>query len=91
MRILIADDHQIVRMGLSVLIKEEYTNAIISEAASEAEVYAQLQSHSVDLMLMDLSMPETDSMAMLEQSLKIQPQLKVLIVSLNPDRLFALR
>ncbi|MES2773840.1 MAG: response regulator transcription factor [Bacteroidota bacterium] len=91
MRILIVDDHIVVRLGLSAILKSEYPRAEISEAGKEAEVYMHLQKHHYDLMLMDLSMPETDSMAMLEQSIRINPNLKVLVVSFNPERLFALR
>lgn len=91
MKILIVDDHQVVRIGLSIILKEKYPDAEISEAGNEAEVYSHLKKHHCDLMMMDLSMPETDSLAMLEQVLKIIPGLKVLIVSLNPERLFALR
>jgi two-component system, NarL family, invasion response regulator UvrY len=91
MKVLIADDHRVVRIGLSIILKKEYPHAEISEAGNEEEVFNHLQNNHCDLMLMDLSMPETDSMAMLWQVLKMVPGLKVLIVSLNPERIFALR
>jgi len=91
MRILIADDHQLLRKGLAFLVKEEYPGAELSEAANESEVYGHLHQHNYDMMLMDLNMPNTDSMALMQQSLTLLPNLKILIISGNPERLYAIR
>jgi two-component system, NarL family, invasion response regulator UvrY len=91
MNVLIADDHKVVRLGLSLIIKEEFPKAEIFQAGNAAEVYAHMRSEKFDLMLMDLKMPETDSLMMLEQILVIDPYLRILIISLNPERIFALR
>lgn len=91
MNVLIADDHKIVRMGLSLIVCSEFPNANISEAGEASEVLRELRSTKTDMMLMDLKMPDTDSIGLLEQVLGIYPNLKVLIVSLNPERVFALR
>lgn len=91
MKVLIADDHKVVRLGLALIVKEEFPSAEISQAGNASEVYQHLRAHQFDLMLMDLKMPETDSLMMLEQILIIDPSLKVLIISLNPERIFALR
>lgn len=91
MKVLIADDHKVVRLGLSLIIKEEFPKAIISEAGNAAEVLNLLHTEKIDLMLMDLKMPDTDSLLLLEQILMIDPDLRVLVVSLNPENVFALR
>lgn len=91
MKVLIADDHKVVRLGLALIVKEEFPKAEIFQAGNAAEVYAHMHAEKFDLMLMDLKMPETDSLMMLEQILLIDPTLKILIISLNPERIFALR
>jgi two-component system, NarL family, invasion response regulator UvrY len=91
MKVLIADDHKVVRLGLALIVKEEFLNAEIFQAGNAAEVYAHMHNEKFDLMLMDLKMPETDSLMMLEQILLMDPELKILIISLNPERIFALR
>lgn len=91
MKVLIADDHKVVRIGLGLIVKEEFPDAVIFQAGNAAEVYSQIRTERFDLMLMDLKMPDTDSQVMLEQVLLIDPALKVLIITLNPERIFALR
>lgn len=91
MNVLIADDHKVVRLGLALIVKEEFPMAEIFQAGNAAEVYTHMRAEKFELMLMDLKMPETDSLMMLEQILLMDPELKVLIISLNPERIFALR
>ncbi|MCX6317765.1 MAG: response regulator transcription factor [Bacteroidetes bacterium] len=91
MKVLIADDHKIVRLGLSLIIKEEFPQASIFQAGNAADVYTRMRDEKFDLMLMDLKMPDTDSLQMLEQVLLLDPHIKILIISLNPERIFAIR
>ncbi len=91
MNILIADDHKLVRMGLCTIIEEEFLNAHIVEAGNAREILRELRKQKFDLMLMDLKMPDTDSFDLLEQVTKHDPAMKVLVVSLNPESIFALR
>lgn len=91
MNVLIADDHKIVRMGLSLVVGEEYPAAVIDHAGNAAEVLRHIRSKKYQMILMDLHMPDTDSTTLLEQILSIDPQVRVLIVTLNPERIFALR
>jgi two-component system invasion response regulator UvrY len=91
MQILIADDHKVVRMGLSLIVTSEVPGSTITEAGNAVEVLKVLRSKKIEMMLMDLKMPDTDSIGLLEQALVIHPGLRVLIVSLNPERVFAMR
>jgi DNA-binding NarL/FixJ family response regulator len=68
-KVLIADDHKVVRIGLGLIVKEEFPDAVLFQAGNAAEVYSQIRTERFDLMLMDLKMPDTDSQAMLEQVL----------------------
>jgi len=91
MNVLIADDHKIVRMGLSLILSEEFPGVSITEAGNAAAVLKALRNKKFDMMLMDLRMPDTDSIDLLENALDNDPALKILVVSFNPERIFALR
>ncbi|MES2772748.1 MAG: response regulator transcription factor [Bacteroidota bacterium] len=90
MNVLIADDHKIVRMGLSLLLGEEFPGVCIDEAGNGADAIKLLRKKKFDMMLMDFKMPDTDSVELLKQALVYDPALKVLVVSLNPENIFAM-
>lgn len=88
-RILIADDHTIVRTGLSVLIKTEYLNAQIDECSDGNCAWEKMKLTSYDLFVMDINMPATDSVNLLKNIFSIQPELKVLILSMSSEEIYA--
>jgi DNA-binding NarL/FixJ family response regulator len=90
-RILIADDHSIVRTGLSFLIKSEYISVHIDECIDGDSAWKKIQSSEYDLVVMDISMPGTDSVNLLKNIFMLQPQLKVLIVSMSNEEIYAKR
>lgn len=91
MNILIADDHKIVRMGLSVICKEEIPSAVIFEAENAAEVKTALQKRKFEVMLLDLNMTDVDSTELLKFAIQHYPTLKVLVISLYQEKFFALQ
>jgi DNA-binding NarL/FixJ family response regulator len=88
-RILIADDHNIVRTGLTVLIKAEYLNVQIDECSDGFCAWEKIQSTQYDLFIMDISMPATDSVNLLKNVFSVQPQAKVLIISMSSEEIYA--
>jgi DNA-binding NarL/FixJ family response regulator len=88
-RILIADDHNIVRTGLNVLIKTEYLNAQVDECSDGNCAWEKIQSTQYDLFVMDINMPATDSVNLLKNIFTLQPQLKVLILSMSSEEIYA--
>jgi DNA-binding NarL/FixJ family response regulator len=88
-RILIADDHTIVRTGLSVLIKTEYLNAQIDECSDGNCAWEKIQSTQYDLFIMDINMPATDSVNLLKNIFSVQPHSKVLILSMSSEEIYA--
>jgi two-component system, NarL family, invasion response regulator UvrY len=88
-KILIADDHTIVRTGISVLIKAEYLNAQIDECSEGDCAWKRIQTTQYDLFVMDLNMPGTDSVNLLKNIFSLQPQLKVLILSMSSEEIYA--
>lgn len=88
-KILIADDHTIVRTGLSVLINSEYINAQIDECSDGNCAWEKIQVTQYDLFVMDINMPSTDSVNLLKNIFSVQPHLKVLILSMSSEEIYA--
>ncbi|HEX6429435.1 MAG TPA: response regulator transcription factor [Niastella sp.] len=87
--ILIADDHNIVRTGLTFLIRSEYISVQVDECNDGDSAWKKIQSTPYDLVIMDISMPGTDSVNLLKNIFTLQPQLKVLIVSMSSEEIYA--
>lgn len=88
--ILIADDHVTVRLGLEILLKEciNHNAYRIEQASTGNEVLLQLSTREFDVLIMDIFMPEPNGLFLLEKALSLQPHLKVLVISINPENLF---
>lgn len=88
-KVLIADDHTIVRTGIAVLIKAEILNVQIDECSDGDGAWKSIQSAQYDLFIMDINMPGTDSVNLLKNIFTHQPQLKVLILSMSSEEVYA--
>lgn len=91
LRILIGDDHAIVRRGIIQIIKDEYPSAIIVEAADAETLVNYAFKESFDIIISDMSMPGRSGMDALQQIKHQQPQSKVLILSVYPEEQYAVR
>ncbi|MBO9612928.1 MAG: response regulator transcription factor [Dyadobacter sp.] len=91
MKILIADDHSLVRYGLKLALHNHFKDSQIDESWDGASVKAQFAVHAYDLLLLDLNMPETDSTLLLQWILEFHVNTKVLVVSMNDESIFGKR
>ena len=91
MKILIADDHSLVRYGLKLALHNHFKDSQIDESWDGASVKAQFAMHAYDLLLLDLNMPETDSTVLLQWILEFHVNTKVLVVSMNDESIFGKR
>jgi DNA-binding NarL/FixJ family response regulator len=91
MRILIADDHAIVRRGLKEILLDEYPSAQIGEAADAEELIKKTLQEKWDIVITDLSMPGRSGLDALKQIKQSFPNLPVLIMSMYPEDQFAVR
>lgn len=89
-RIILADDHQIVRQGLRMLLEAEPDMVVIAEACNGREVLKQAQELLPDLIIMDVTMPELNGIEATRQILAIAPGIKVIALSMNSDSRFVL-
>ncbi|WEK36351.1 MAG: response regulator transcription factor [Candidatus Pseudobacter hemicellulosilyticus] len=88
--LLIADDHFAVRLGLEMMSREILgTQCSIEHAANGQQVLAKLRSTIYDSMMLDMQMPEPSGLHLLETALSLQPNLNILVVSVNPESVFA--
>jgi two-component system, NarL family, invasion response regulator UvrY len=89
-RILIADDHAIVRAGLKQLVAENPA-MIIAEAATGTEALNLIRKEPFDVVLLDISMPGRDGLEVLGEVKREFPLLPVLILSMHPEEQYAIR
>jgi DNA-binding NarL/FixJ family response regulator len=90
-KILIADDHSIVRSGLKKILKEENDIEIAGEASNYQEVLSMLRTISPDIILLDISMPGRSGLDILKEIKSLYKKIKVLILSMHPEDRFAVR
>lgn len=90
-RIILADDHSFIRRGLIQILKDEYPSAEITEVADGESLVKEVTLHDWDLVISDLDMPGRSGLEALEQIKLIKPQLPVLILSIYPEELYAVR
>src|SRR6516164_2102501 len=82
-KVLLADDHQIVREGLRSLLKACRDCEIVGEAADGRKAVALVEELKPDIVILDISMPLLNGLEATRQILKIRPQTKVLILTMH--------
>jgi len=90
-RFLLADDHAVVKTGISLLIKELYPSAVIDTAHDGDSAHSKIVKNDYDLVMLDVHMPNTDSLALVDTILAIKPKLKILIFTMASENIFAKR
>jgi two-component system, NarL family, invasion response regulator UvrY len=90
-RVLICDDHQIVRQGIKLILADAPDIALAHEAANGPDAVARVRQGGVDVVLLDIAMPQRDGLDVLKQLKGEFPRLPVLMLSTYPDRQYAVR
>lgn len=88
-RFLLADDHHIVRTGLNLIIKDEFSNAEIDECGNGDCVWKKIQQTAYDLVILDITMPAMDSPRLLKNIFTLRPEQKVMVFTMNPVAAYA--
>jgi two-component system invasion response regulator UvrY len=84
-RVLIADDHAILRRGLREILTRELQGVVCGEAESAQQVLAQVQGQNWDLVILDITMPGRSGVDVLKDLKRMQPRLPVLVLSMHPE------
>ncbi len=90
-KILIADDHAIVRKGLVQILADSSAVIVVDEAADGNEALAKADSGGFDLVLLDISMPGRGGLDVLKEMKSRNPRLPVVILSMHPEDQYAVR
>jgi two-component system, NarL family, invasion response regulator UvrY len=88
-KILIADDHPLIRKKFIELIKEDFPNASVTEAFSGIKALQMMQDQTWSLVIMDISMPGKNGIEVLKLARQLSVETPVLIMSLNNNYLYA--
>jgi two-component system invasion response regulator UvrY len=90
-RIMVADDHAIVRKGLKEILAETSDMVVGGEAADGKEVLEQVRKDNWDVVLLDIAMPGRGGLDILKQLRGERPELPVLMLSMYPEEQYAVR
>ena len=90
-KILIADDHAIVREGLKQILSESPDLIVVAEASSGQEVLEKISKSDLDLVVLDIAMPGRGGLDILKEIKTQKPRLPVLMLSMYPEEQYAIR
>ena len=90
-RILIADDHAIVRRGLKQIVSEQADMIVASEAENAREVLDLVRTQKWDVVVLDINMPGRNGLEVLKELKRENPKLPVLILSIHPEEQYGVR
>jgi len=91
LRVLIADDHAILRRGLIEILTREFVDVVCGEAESAQQVLSRVQSHDWDLVILDVTMPGRSGIDVLGDLKRARPKLPVLVLSMHPENQYGKR
>jgi DNA-binding NarL/FixJ family response regulator len=90
-KVLIADDHAVVRRGLRQIMLDEGGSFVIEEATSGQEALRKLHEAQWDVMVLDVSLPDRNGLDLLQEVKQMCPKLPILMLSVHPESQYGLR
>lgn len=90
-RIVVVDDHAVVRSGLKQILSDESDLQVVAEAANAAEMLHVLGVHACDVLILDLGLPGRSGLEVLPEVKELHRHLRVLILSMHAEDQFAIR
>jgi DNA-binding NarL/FixJ family response regulator len=90
-KVFIVDDHEIIREGLKMILKEESDIIVVGEAQNGAQAIDKIRKVECDIMLLDMNMPGRNGIDLLMDIKALRPKLHILVLSIHPEDKFALK
>lgn len=90
-KVVIADDHEIIRDGMSKLIEKQKDISLVGEASNAEEVIMQLRDNAVDVLVLDIGLPDKDGIEVLKDIKAERIKTRVLMLSMHPENRYAMR
>ena len=91
LRILITDDHAVVRRGLKQVLEEEFDQVVFGEAQNTREMLEHLQKKAWDVVILDITLPGRSGLEVLGELKLTHPNLPVLVLSMHPEDQYGIR
>lgn len=91
MRILLTEDHAVVRQGLKLVLADHFKKAVFGEARNATEALDRVWKEKWDVVVLDITMPGRSGLEVLKEIKRSRPKLPVLILSMHPEDQFAVR
>ncbi|MGH2564081.1 MAG: response regulator [Ginsengibacter sp.] len=88
-KVLLADDHEIVRKGLKAYIYSIVPDSDVEKASNGDSAYERIKHHDYDLIVLDITMPGIDSFGLVSNILAVKPRSRILMFSMNSEEVFA--
>jgi two-component system, NarL family, invasion response regulator UvrY len=90
-RVLLADDHAMVRSGLKEILADTGDITVAGEATNGHEVLAQVRAHEFDVAVLDMTMPGRSGIELIRQVKETRPKLRVLVLTMHKEEQYAVR
>jgi two-component system, NarL family, invasion response regulator UvrY len=91
LKILVVDDHPVVRQGLKYILSGEPDIAVVGEASNASEVFDLVRTQDWDAVILDIAMPGRGGLDILRELKREHPRLPVLMLSMHPEEQYAVR
>lgn len=90
-KVFIADDHSLIREGFKKILKDEIDIEIRGEAGNAKDTMDFVLNNNIDVMILDINLPDKNGLDLLKELREFKPDLKILILSMHPEDRFAMR
>jgi two-component system, NarL family, invasion response regulator UvrY len=90
-RILVADDHSAIRMGIKNILTGAFANIVIGEAVSADDILSKVMAYQWDLLILDINIPGKSGIEILRSLREIKVKVPVLIFTMHPEDVIAIR
>ncbi|MHC1737073.1 MAG: response regulator [Ignavibacteriaceae bacterium] len=90
-RVVITDDHPIIRAGLRKILERDNDIQILAEFETAGEVTEFLKQNECDILTLDINLPDRSGLDIIGEILKLRPDIKILILSISPEERYALK
>jgi DNA-binding NarL/FixJ family response regulator len=87
-KLLLADDHAVVRKGLQLFIGYEENMEIVADASDGDELIEIVKNHKADVLLLDLDMPKMNGITAIRKVRDIDPDLKIIVLTMHPEDIY---
>lgn len=91
MRVLLADDHSIVRRGMRALLETDQNVEVVAEASDGLEALRLCEEHQPDLLILDVAMPKLNGIDVAARAQKMQPAPRSIMLSMHLDESYVMR